>query len=348
VTNRAVTAVEELNPALLSEILDAEISAVDAEAFGIGNVSDCFRLVLSYAGGSLGPAALVAKLPSSDPALKAANARQAKSEVGFYREIAPVADIAVPRCFHAAASDDGEQMLLLLEEMSPLAPVDQLSGCSPAQAMAAAANVAGLHRSTWNRADLRDLPFLAPLGLSMAELLQATVTGLTPGFVDRFSLRADDEAILHAYGEALGRWFHGRTDHYSLIHNDYRIDNLLFTPDLDGTRPVVVVDWGTISAGLPGRDLAYLVATSLEVDDRRAHERSIVAHYNDALNANGTLQSFDDSWDDYLYGLFQVLLICVAASVHSVRSDRTDQMFSAMIGRAFDAIRDHDAVSLLP
>jgi hypothetical protein len=43
-----------------------------------------------------------------------------------------------------------------------------------------------------------------------------------------------------------------------------------------------------------------------------------------------------------------VLLICVAASVHSVRSDRADQMFSAMIRRTFQAVRDHDAVALLP
>jgi aminoglycoside phosphotransferase (APT) family kinase protein len=174
------------------------------------------------------------------------------------------------------------------------------------------------------------------------------ISDLTPGYVDRFSLDREEASILEAYADAVARWFGGRTDHYSLVHNDFRIDNLLFTSAPDAPRPVLAVDWGTISTGLPGRDLGYLISTSLEPELRRAHERDLVATYNRALNAGGQLQSLAETWDDYRYGLFQTLLICVAASSHSAPSERAEQMFSVMTRRTLQAIRDHDAVSLLP
>ena len=51
----------------------------------------------------------------------------------------------------------------------------------------------------------------------------------------------------------------------SIVHGDYRLDNLMFHPD--GT--VAAVDWQTLGVGLAGRDLAYLIATSLEPDARQ-------------------------------------------------------------------------------
>jgi hypothetical protein len=343
-----VANVDELTAELMSEVLGAPVRAVSVTPFGLGNVSESYRVTLTYEGEVDLPSALVAKLPSPDPALKVANVPQARGEVGFYREVAPWVDIAVPRCFHAGVSHDGERMLLLLEQIDPIHPVDQLAGCSRDQALAAAVNLAGLHRSTWNRPEVTDLPFLAPLGLSMAELLQAVVRDLVPGYVERFSLSADGARILGAFAERVEAWFHGRTDRFCLLHNDYRLDNLLFPADADARQPVLAVDWGTVSVGLAGRDLAYLVSTGFEPDDRRAHEEDIVIAYHDALNANGELQPLAETWDDYRYGLFQALLICVAASVHSAKSERAEEMFSVMTRRTLQAISDHDAVSLLP
>jgi hypothetical protein len=343
-----IATADELTPALLSEVLDAAVLAVKVNPFGLGNVSASYRLELAYEEGSTGPATLVAKIPSSDPALKAANVPQARGEVGFYRQVVPTVDVAVPKCFYAGVSDDGERMLLLLEAIEPIHSVDQLTGCTPEQAAAAAKNIAALHRSTWDRDDVRDLPFLAPLGPSMADLLQAVISDLTPGFIDRFALDRDETSILEAYADGAGRWLRGRADHYSLLHNDFRIDNLLFTASPDAEHPVLAVDWGTISTGLPGRDLGYLISTSLAPHDRRTHERNLVATYNRALNEKEHLQSRADTWDDYQYGLFQTLLICVVASRHSAPSERAEEMFSVMTRRTLAAIRDHDAVSLLP
>ena len=55
-------------------------------------------------------------------------------------------------------------------------------------------------------------------------------------------------------------WLLAEPDRFSLMHGDYRLDNMLFDPDR--TR-VTVVDWQTLGVGLPARDLAYFLATSL-------------------------------------------------------------------------------------
>ena len=71
----------------------------------------------------------------------------------------------------------------------------------------------------------------------------------------------------------------GRPERFSLMHGDYRLDNLMFHPD--GT--VAAVDWQTLGVGLAGRDLAYLIATSLEPDARREAEHAAIAAYHDRL-----------------------------------------------------------------
>ena len=67
---------------------------------------------------------------------------------------------------------------------------------------------------------------------------------------------------VHGVGDAVAD---GRPDRFALMHGDYRLDNLLFDPD---RTHVTVVDWQTLGAGLPARDLAYFTGTSLMPDVR--------------------------------------------------------------------------------
>jgi hypothetical protein len=49
-------------------------------------------------------------------------------------------------------------------------------------------------------------------------------------------------------------WLLGVQDRFALLHGDYRLDNMLFSPD---RSQVTIVDWQTLGVGLPTRDLAY-------------------------------------------------------------------------------------------
>ena len=75
-------------------------------------------------------------------------------------------------------------------------------------------------------------------------------------------------------------WLLAEPDRFSLMHGDYRLDNLLFTPD---RTAITVVDWQTLGAGLPARDLAYFTATSLLPDQRAELDERLVTAYHDEL-----------------------------------------------------------------
>jgi len=64
--------------------------------------------------------------------------------------------------------------------------------------------------------------------------------------------------------------------------------------DLDG-RPGIY-DWGG-SIGRWGHDLNYAVIGSLEIEDRRRHERAVLRHYLERLEAHGgPAITWDDAW----------------------------------------------------
>ena len=71
---------------------------------------------------------------------------------------------------------------------------------------------------------------------------------------------AEDRETATAAMNLVTPWLMAQPGRYSLMHGDYRLDNLLFDP---GSSRVIVVDWQTMGVGLPARDLSYFTATSL-------------------------------------------------------------------------------------
>jgi aminoglycoside phosphotransferase (APT) family kinase protein len=171
-------------------------------------------------------------------------------------------------------------------------------------------------------------------------------------YCDRYAdrLAPEDVEVLRAVPAVIAPWTLGRAERFAPVHGDYRLDNLLFTEagagDAGGPG-VSAVDWQTVSLGLPMRDVAFLLETSLATDDRRAHEDALVSAYHEALVAQGvTDYPAELCADDYRYSLLQGPLITVTGAVFSNRTDRGDDMFMAMTTRACAAVRDHDTLTL--
>lgn len=142
-------------------------------------------------------------------------------------------------------------------------------------------------------------------------------------------------------------WATGRAEPFALLHSDYRLDNLLFAP-ADAPRPVVAVDWQVVTVGSPLRDVAFLVATGLSTENRRAGERAIVDGYHRRLVERGVDgYSAQRCWEDYRHGLFQGPLITVLGASVAQPTARGDRMFPIMAERSATAIIDLDATSLL-
>ncbi|HLM63272.1 MAG TPA: oxidoreductase family protein [Acidimicrobiales bacterium] len=230
---------------------------------------------------------------------------------------------------------------------------------------------------------LHDHDWLLAPDAEGAVLLSEVLVSATDAFVDRYGprLARDDVATLRAVAEAIGDWVLGRTTPYGLVHGDYRLDNLLFAPvggsadasagpaGVAGAGPAAVagagasgdagagpagdagvaaVDWQTLSIGLPGRDIAYLLGTGLDPGERRRHEDDLVAAYHAALVGHGVAgYSRDDCLADYRYGAVQGPLVTALGAAYGAPTDRGDDMFMAMAARSCAQVRDLATLDLL-
>ncbi len=344
-----------LTAALRAGGVDAEVVGLRYERIGTGQVGANFRFHLEYADPAAAarrdaPATVVVKMAAGEPAERDVVSHGYRAEVGFYARLAATARIRTPRCWQAAISADHRSFTLVLEDAAPAQPGSQEAGCDARQAADAVRNLAGLHAPFWNSTLLdAESSWLSAGGDEEADFLGDLLVNATVGFVERLGSRLTDEdiATLHASAALTHRWRRSTRTPFSLLHGDYRLDNLLFPPDGPG---VLAVDWQTLSIGLPGRDLAYFLSTALTPTLRREQEASLVAAYHERLVELGVSDhSAEDCFTDYRRGMLQGPLITVLGCMYATaqRSDAADRMFVSMAHGACTAIRDLDTLGLI-
>ena len=131
----------------------------------------------------------------------------------------------------------------------------------------------------------------------------------------------------------------------SVVHGDFRVDNLLFYAD--GSRPIIV-DWGGIAAGAPVADISYFIGGSLEPEERRSAEHRLVRDYLDALLAQGIGDlSWEECWRQYAMHAVNGLTMAVLAPLSVKRTERGDRMFILMAERHAQQIQDLGTFDLL-
>jgi hypothetical protein len=326
--------------------IEATVRAVTSEPIGTGQMGSCYRLAIDYERGK-GPARLVVKLPASDPVSRAYGKWGYRCEVGFYHDVASRVSVRIPGCYFAAVTDEGDSFTLVLEDLAPAEQGDQIDGCTVVQARNAAVNVAGLHAPTWSDPSVAGLEWLIPMSPERADFTGAILKDATATFLERYEVAAATADVLAQFAERYVEWGTGRPEPFSLVHSDYRLDNLMFSPP-DAADRVTAIDWQLVTIGLPLRDVAFMVGTGLHIQDRRAAERGIVSAYHEALVDLG-IDDYDAQrcWDDYRFALFQGPLITVLGSLSAQPTERGDRMFTVMAERSAAAITDLDAFALL-
>jgi thiamine kinase-like enzyme len=80
----------------------------------------------------------------------------------------------------------------------------------------------------------------------------------------------------------------------TLIHADFRSENILFSDD-----SVYTVDWQTVSEGSPLTDVAYFLGGSVNVEDRRTWEKQLVNEYSELLSERSVNLSAEECWQQY-------------------------------------------------
>jgi hypothetical protein len=293
---------------------------------------------------------VLAKLPAAEAATREFLHGSYSTEVTFYRDLMASVEVSAPHAYYADISDDPGQrgtFTLLLQDLAPAEQGDQIAGCTPQQALRAVENVAGLHAPRWSDRSLLDVDGLSLAAEADADLLTTLFTDAVDTVLTMLGglVASQDAQTLRSIAPYGGRWSLAHPDRFSLVHGDYRLDNLLFHED----GRVWAVDWQTLALGLPARDVAFVVSSGLTIEDRRNHERTIVEAYRRRLVDLGVSgYSSEQCWEDYRLSLLQTLLIAVFGCAYSsVRTDRGDRMFAAMIARGGQAVRDLDAMDLL-
>ncbi|HEX3510544.1 MAG TPA: phosphotransferase [Solirubrobacteraceae bacterium] len=339
---------EELTSDWLTAALglpEGALRVLGSEPIGTGQMSQSHRVHLEHAGGE-GPDSLVVKLASPDPTSRATGQWLGAylREVEFYRRLAGRIGGPTMRC-HAAAIDDEGWFTLVLEDAIDTVQGDQVAGCEAAHARLAMCALAELHAPVYGDAALGAADWLNVA----SPLRQGLVAQLLPGFLERYEDRIEPEhvAVCRRFVESIDGWVADARPPLGLVHGDYRLDNVLFATD--GVRPPRIVDWQTVSWGPMMLDAAYFIGGSLKVEDRRAHERELLALYHEAMLERGARDlDWDACWEGYRRQCLYGLLMCIAAAMVVARTERGDEMFTTMLARYAQQAIDLESVSLLP
>lgn len=324
----------------------ARVEAVSHTMIGTGKMGDNLRLSLSYSEDCAAPATLIAKLPAADDTARgiAGMLGAYRKEVAFYTEFAQRTAMRTPQIYHAMVSDDGTEFILLMEDLAPAEPGDQLIGASLAQARLALTEAAKLHASFHGNSDLLSADFVTKSDPESAAFGQDLLIQNWPGFVERFGGDISPECL--AFGEHYihrhSRWVASYQGKTTLAHGDFRAENLLFTE-----HSATTVDWQTLAESFGLCDVAYFLGGSLDTELRRQHERDLLEHYRQALAEQGLDLSADECWHQYRLGSMHGIVITVLGAMFSAPDERGDRMFLTMIQRHLQHALDLDGAALL-
>ena len=124
------------------------------------------------------------------------------------------------------------------------------------------------------------------------------------------------------------------------IHGDTHIGNVY----LDDGR-VGFLDWGLSRVSTHLRDVSYFMTMSIDIDERRAHERELLQGYLDALRAAGGVDiAFDDAWEAHrLHASYTVVATFLAYMPSYAASDGVG-LGNALLARSDAALEDLDVV----
>jgi len=310
----------DVTPAWLSRALGVPVRAMRIEREIHGTATKA-KLALDYGSepGPEGPPRVLWLKAGMEPhsEFMGAAAGIYVGEARFYAALRPQLDIVAPRCWFAAHDTRSHQGVLLIEDLDGAGARFFSADFQPSlmQVRQTLEQLARLHAKWW------DSPVLDAL-----DWLEVT---FTPDAGSAGYFRSHSEAQLAHFmnlprGAAMpaasrdpGRLFKAfwtlvdgmGEPPRCLLHADAHFGNTYLLPE----GAVGYVDWQTPRKGCWAHDVAYYLGSALAVEDRRRHERELLAEYLDSLRRHGAHPpDFDRAWLEYrrnaVYGLLAWLL----------------------------------------
>jgi len=272
-------------------------------------------------------------------------------EARFYHFVRGRLDAPVPRAFYADWDDDGSgQGIVVMEDLarSPGRFGSSADHLGVDGVAAGLESLAVLHGSSWASDRTAHLNWLTPSmdtpvdteqviqfwNYIRVNLADPQYSAVVPAWVyERPELMQHVLDELSAYERSL-------PGPKGLVHGDAHQGNSYLRAD--GER--LWLDWQLARRGSPWRDVSYFVVSSLTVEERRAADRELLAHYLDRLASTGAegVPSLDGAWEHFVrwpgYG--------IQAWLGNV-NQWGQRSGAEMVRRSFAAADDYDTVRLL-
>ena len=265
--------------------------------------------------------------------------------------VQPTVAVATPTYLYSATNDDCSDFVLVMSDLAPAVQGDQLAGCGEARraprwstSPASTARAGATRRWTrWASSDVTEE------GIAMLETVYGDATDAVQRALRRPARSTATPALLSDVAAAIGDWLRHTPDRSSVLHGDYRLDNLMFDDRPGSERPVVAVDWQTTRRRAAGSRPGVLPRDQPPARRPPPPRATRWSRRTTApcVGHGVTDHPLDECWHDYRYGAVQGPLVTVLGAAYSQRTDRGDDMFVAMATRSCEAIRDLGTLDLI-
>lgn len=305
------------------------------------------RLRVRYDEAAGAPEAMFCKLLPQEPGRRTviAGTGMGLREALFYEQLAADIAMRVPEVYVARCDEGDGAFVLLIEDLfaSGCSVSNGTVGVTPGAAAVAMEELAALHlrfadparrraEAAWVPDPMHDPGYAGAMLRQGLDHHRERLAPAFAGIAERYLARADD---LHAL------WQQGPT---TVIHGDTHIGNLF-----DDHGRTGFLDWGIISLGTPLRDVSYFLNMALGIEDRRKHERELIAHYLDVWNASRSEAiSFDEAWRTHrIHAGYTVVASCQIVTFPEAVSGSRQVFSEAFLARAEAAVADLETLDVL-
>ncbi len=325
---------------------------------GVGFLGELARVKLAYAGtpGPDAPASVIVKLPTQVPGPRgmAAVLGFFEREVGFYNELAGQVGVRLPKSYHAEYHPADANFALVLEDIQGARVGDQLASCSLEQAHLAVRELARHHARWWQSEQLSSYPWLPCRGHPFYQYLKAGHLQSLQAFQEKFARHFDPMITRCAVG--LGEKY----DQYletlwtrpmTLVHGDYRLDNMMFGP-AGSANEFVLIDWQLCSTGAATQDLQYFISGNLKKEVIAASTDDLLDTYHETLRESGVKDysraelAADFARTSLLLGFY--LVTGITNLDPEAYNERGHELIEVMYGSLVDSMMRYDAERFLP
>ena len=215
-----------------------------------------------------------------------------KNEVRFYRDIRHELAIEAPRAFASVFDEETGQFGVIMEDLT-LRSARFPNATTPValeEVTGLVHTLAALHAHYWASSRFqRDLSWLpTPRSGGMYEIFKSMGLELVRDQVEKNDFKAE---LIRPLNRSVDQLWEALwkvqdildSEPSTLLHGDPHIGNTYLLGDGNGG----LLDWQLMVKGRWAHDLTYLLVTALDPDDRRKHERDLIATYLDELRRRG-------------------------------------------------------------